>query len=163
MARIYPSASELCWRGCGLRGTLFHIWWDCPLVKPFWEDVRDQNKIVTGIEVPSSPKHFPLHVPPIPLLQYKMSVLPHLLDAARHIYCKKSRIPTQEEWIGGVNAARETEDWIATCRDSRDRFTGIWAPWSVYVSDPAYVPSSLDTALLELSDPSLKAFRLLDT
>lgn len=27
LAKIYPSTSDLCWRGCGQRGTFLHIWW----------------------------------------------------------------------------------------------------------------------------------------
>ena len=163
LANIYTSMSPLCWRGCNLRGTLLHIWWDCPLVRPFWEDIRDQIKVVTGVEIPFSPKHFLLHVPTIPIQQYKKCMLPHLLNAARRllpVHWKTSRIPTRGEWIAGVNAVREAEDWIATCRDTRERFNTIWAPWSDYTTDPIFVPSSLDIALLELSDPSLKARRL---
>lgn len=36
LARIYPSTSDRYWRGCGMRRTLLHIWWECPLLTPFW-------------------------------------------------------------------------------------------------------------------------------
>lgn len=70
------------------------------------------------------------------------------------------RIPTLEEWIKGVNAVREAKDWVATCKGTEERFHAVWAPWSEYVSDPVNVSSSLDAALLELADPTLKALRL---
>lgn len=34
-------ASPLCFRGCGLEGTVFHTWWSCPKVKKFW--IRTYN------------------------------------------------------------------------------------------------------------------------
>lgn len=83
LARIYPSVSDRCWRGCGHRGTLLHIWWTCPIIKPFWEDIKEQIKTILGLEVPFSPEHFILHIPASSLRQYKKSVLPHLLNAAR--------------------------------------------------------------------------------
>lgn len=27
---LYP-----CWRGCGHKGTLLHLWWECPVIEPF--------------------------------------------------------------------------------------------------------------------------------
>lgn len=162
LARIYPTRSDLCWRGCGHKGTLTHIWWNCPKIVPFWTDIKDQIKVITGIEVPLSPMHFLLHIPPISLKQYKKNILPHLLNVARRllpIYWRQSKVPTREDWIKGVSAVREAEEWLATCRGSRERFLGIWAPWSEYTTDSRDIPSSLDIALLELADPTLRARR----
>lgn len=75
------------------------------------------------------------------------------------IHWKKSNIPTREQWIAGVNAIREAKEWIATCRGLREKHLAIWAPWNEFSPDPRWVPSSLDAALLELADPSLKARR----
>lgn len=32
--------TDPCWRGCGNTGTLLHIWWSCPQMKPFWDLVH---------------------------------------------------------------------------------------------------------------------------
>ncbi|CAI9621365.1 unnamed protein product [Staurois parvus] len=34
--RLFPQTSPLCFRGCGLTGTLVHIFWDCPSISLIW-------------------------------------------------------------------------------------------------------------------------------
>lgn len=159
LARIYPPTPDQCWRGCSHKGTLLHIWWDCPVIRLYWEDIKSQIKEIMGIDIPLSPVHFLLHIPPTPMSQYKKSVLPHLLNADKRllpIFWRHPQTPNREEWHHRVGDIREAEDWIATCRGVRDRFTATWQPWTVYVSDPGHMPSSLDVALLELAEPSLR-------
>lgn len=100
LARIYPFTPEHCWRGCGNRAMLHHLWWDCPVIRPFWVDIRSQIKDILGLDIPLSPVHFDLHIPPMPISQSKKSVLPYLLNAAKcllTIYWKRAQVPGREE------------------------------------------------------------------
>lgn len=39
LAKIFPLQTDRCWR-CNLHpGTLLHIFWDCPVLKTFWQPV----------------------------------------------------------------------------------------------------------------------------
>ena len=54
MAKINKTVNNVCWRGCGKRGTLFHYLWECKLVQPLWRTVwRFLKKL--KIELPYDP------------------------------------------------------------------------------------------------------------
>lgn len=36
---ILPNMPALCWRGCGELATHAHIWWQCPLIRPYWSSI----------------------------------------------------------------------------------------------------------------------------
>lgn len=39
LQQIFPNTTDRCWGGCGLLGDFRHIWWDCPHIRPFWEEI----------------------------------------------------------------------------------------------------------------------------
>ena len=54
MAIIKKSTNNKFWRGCGVKGTLLHCWWECKLVQPLWKAVKRFLK-KRKIELPYGP------------------------------------------------------------------------------------------------------------
>lgn len=40
-----------CWRECGnAQANHFHVFWDCPIIRPYWRDVVEEIKSIVGFE-----------------------------------------------------------------------------------------------------------------
>lgn len=130
LSRIYSSISDRCWRGCGLCGTLLHLWWECLRIRLFWEEIKTQIQDILGIDIPFFLLHFLFHISPMPVSQYRKSTLPHFLNAAKRllpIYWNQTHVPGQEEWTRKVKEIREAEEWVTTCNGTRESFNTTWA------------------------------------
>lgn len=55
-AKIFPGTFPLCFRGCGLTGSLYHIWWECPRIWGLWNRIFSLIRKVTDISVPKTPE-----------------------------------------------------------------------------------------------------------
>jgi hypothetical protein len=39
IAIIKSTTKNICWQGCGEKGTFIHCWWQCKLVQPLWKTI----------------------------------------------------------------------------------------------------------------------------
>ena len=39
MAKIQNTDYSSCWRGCVVKGTLLHCWWECKMLQPLWKSL----------------------------------------------------------------------------------------------------------------------------
>lgn len=54
-SKILPfSFLSLCFRGCSHMGSMLHIWWECPGIRGFWNNIFNIIQKVTGLQVPSN-------------------------------------------------------------------------------------------------------------
>lgn len=79
----YQKGPSTCWRGCQEVGTMGHMWWSCPIIKNFWRKILVLIKEITEIEVVEDPWEVLFHGGVGDLNNYKQSLVPQLLNAAK--------------------------------------------------------------------------------
>ena len=97
MAKIKNTNDSLSWRGCVVRGTLIHCWWECNLVQPFWKSVWWFFRKLR-INLPQDPAKYPKDAQ-----SYCKGICPTMSIAALFIiartYWKQPICPSTQEWI----------------------------------------------------------------
>lgn len=128
LQRFFPSTSGLCWRCGGDRGTILHIFWDCPLLEQYWKIIQQTIQNFTERPILSDPGFFLLHATDMLSKKYKKSLLKHLLDAAKScipLLWKSIKAPAIGMWIRKVEDIRKMEDLILTARHKSELYTKI--------------------------------------
>lgn len=85
------------------RGTLYHIFWTCPRICPYWLDVCTLTEDLTDL----SRVHDTclLHLSPLSKQKYQHSLVRYFLNATRACipaYWKSPSLPTLHHWIRTV-------------------------------------------------------------
>lgn len=148
--RIYPSTSDSCWRCNAAAGTMLHIWWDCPLILPFWENIFSLYNSLTGSDVSASPSSGLLSMLSGPISGLKKGLLKHFLIAARTViprHWKSATPPSLTEWASELNYLMRMENLLADDRGMTDAFVRTWTVWSVFQSGPTFAHWSVTGSL----------------
>lgn len=93
----FPMVSNLCWRCGEAEGSAYHIWWDCDLIRPFWQKVCEIIKQITETSILLTTVCCLLHISKGTMKRYKRSLTKFLLTAAKVLiprYWKTTKIPT---------------------------------------------------------------------
>lgn len=132
---FHPSVPPTCWRCNASRGTLLHIWWECPLIQPFWSEIHQLISQITTYTPDFSPARYLLHHTPGSPGSYKKSLTLHLINAANlciPAHWRHPAPPTLEEWIRRVDRIANMEQLIAQAKDTPTKFQTTWACWLHY-------------------------------
>lgn len=46
-------SSPYCWKRCGQKVSYIHCWWECKIIKEFWNDVVEQINAMLALKIPS--------------------------------------------------------------------------------------------------------------
>lgn len=80
---MFPKVPDSCWR-CGAEGgTMVNIFWECPKVQQFWQDVTAIIKELTAVDLHANPAACLLHLTNLPIKKYKSPLTMQLLNAAK--------------------------------------------------------------------------------
>lgn len=66
-----PQTPSICWRCGSDTGVLINIWWHCPRLVRFWNQVREIIKKITGTKLLLNGAYCLLHISNFPLKRYK--------------------------------------------------------------------------------------------
>lgn len=81
--KIFPSVPSMCWRCMSNSGTLLHVWWDCPVLQPFWKEIHSLISQITTYTPDFTPAQYLLHHTSLPKSTYCKSLTLHLINAAQ--------------------------------------------------------------------------------
>lgn len=136
--KLQPELSRNCWRGCTTRGTMAHLWWVCPIIKKFWQEVLKIIQEITGVEIKEDPWVVMFHGMEGHRSKYIVSLTPILLNSAKSLIPKKwqeAEGPSIRDWLIRVNetyileAGEVEESELGTETDlDRDK----WAKWITF-------------------------------
>lgn len=139
--RMFPSSSNRCWRCNGEEGTIYHIFWSCPVLERFWQTVWQTCQEVTGEQVPRDPGLYLLHITDTPWKTYRNSLLIHLVNAAQACIpanWKQKSPPSCYAWAQRVNHIGQMEELMANKLGRMGTFREIWENWHAFQRTERY-------------------------
>lgn len=132
-----PSVSNLCWR-CGESvGSHFHIFWECPVIGPYWTEIQKLLQKLLSTTIQLNPIYILLGLP-IPDISKALQKLGSfiLLAAKQAIprHCLSTSPPTFHHFLSIVADIRRMEHLTAKIDGNLPLFDKIWKAWddSVY-------------------------------
>lgn len=119
------ASPDKCWWCNAERDTIFHIFWSCPTLKPFWEEVTTTIKHLTSLELKGNPTTCLLHLTERSLRKYKKMLTMRLLSAAKACVpalWRQSQPPTRVLWYSTINCILRMEELTATLHNTEEQF-----------------------------------------
>ena len=133
VAKIGPTHNNKCWRSCGAHiGNHLHIFWACPKLRSFWDEVYKVLAVVFHANIPKDPLIAVLVVKPQVIERRATNYLLQILLTAA-IKCitinwLKPEPPTYDLWTQKILEIYEMERIIFLLRLQKDTFDRRLSP-----------------------------------
>uniref|UniRef100_A0A3Q3KCI8 Reverse transcriptase zinc-binding domain-containing protein n=1 Tax=Monopterus albus TaxID=43700 RepID=A0A3Q3KCI8_MONAL len=118
----YMSRVQPCWRKCrDVNVNHLHVFWLCPKIAPFWDDVHTVIVKILGYSIPKT-RWIPVE---------------NIVGGLQEGITKKwswPNIPTREEWLQIVGIIFEMESLTYKLRTQEERCQDKWEKWAVFTS-----------------------------
>lgn len=111
--------------------TILHIWWDCPLLKPFSVGVHNTIAHVMTHTLELTPAQFLIyHSTP---RGYFKSLAMHVVNSAKmciSAHWGSTQASSLSDWLGRINKIAEMEELLSTANDAPSKYINMWASWT---------------------------------
>ncbi|XP_044152029.1 uncharacterized protein LOC122939895 isoform X1 [Bufo gargarizans] len=114
-----------CWRCLMGEGTISHIWWSCPSLSIFWEEIGRQINAICNVVISLTPELVLLWKPQLDLTPSAISLPTHLIAAAKMLIPKKWKErepPRVGEWLEEIHHICLMEELVGWNSGKRDMF-----------------------------------------
>lgn len=120
---------------------MIHIWWECPLIQLFWQEVNSIISQVTTYTLNYNPAQYLLHHTTLPKQAYYKSLAMHMVNATRlciPIHWQSTASLSIQEWLTRVARIEEMEELIYTSQERLQKFLTIFASWKYFQTTEKY-------------------------
>ncbi|CAH2275489.1 Hypothetical predicted protein, partial [Pelobates cultripes] len=100
--KIFPSTSSQCWRCHTQEGSMYHIWWSCPRLLNYWNEVHDLIQDITQHPLEFTPLTCLVLDLPRVLPQHVKKMMLHIVLTAQQLIArrwKSTLLPNKETLI----------------------------------------------------------------
>lgn len=120
---------------------MIHIWWECPLMQPFWQEVHSIISQVTTYTLNYNPAQYLLYHTALPKQAYYKSLAMHMVNAPRlciPIHWQSTDSPSIRDWLTRVVQIEKMEELVYTSQERIQKFSTIWACWKHFQTTEKY-------------------------
>ena len=143
LARIYPTVSDACNRCNQSPANHFHMFWSCPKLTNFWQNIFDTLGGAYGKTIPPNPISAIFGAPPdIGLSAVTKRALAFSTLLARRLILldwKLARSPSYNRWVKGVLYNLKLEKLRFSLSGSIRRFQDTRHPFLEFVNSPDFI------------------------
>ncbi|CAH2293713.1 Hypothetical predicted protein [Pelobates cultripes] len=109
-----------------------HIFWYCPALSQYWQQIQDTIKSKLGKQLPLKPEHYLLHMLPRDLTAYEAALTTHITLAAKTCIAalwKTTTVPDINAVLAKVSLTQQYEQMAHTIAGTLEHYNRTWSKW----------------------------------